>query len=96
MRSIISKNPFTSSIRESFKFISNEELEQKLSRAEQAFEIQRKRSIQERASMIKKLGDCIQERFKEASECVTFEMGKPITDAEAEVSKAIRFCKYYS
>lgn len=39
---------------------------------------------------------CIQERIKEVSEIITFEMGKPITDAENEVKKAISFCDYYS
>ena len=96
MRGIVSRNPYTGQLREAFKFISNQDLDAKLDRAEQGYAIQAKRSIQERAAIIKRVGDCIQERFKEASECVSFEMGKPITDAEGEVNKSIRFCKYYS
>jgi acyl-CoA reductase-like NAD-dependent aldehyde dehydrogenase len=71
-------------------------LDGKIKRAEQGFAIQKQRTIQERAQLIKKLGDCIQERFKEATETVTFEMGKPISDSEGEINKAIRFCKHYS
>ena len=67
MRNIISKNPFTGQIKETFKYITNQELDQKILRAASGFEIQKKRTIQERAQLIKKLGDCIQERFKEAT-----------------------------
>lgn len=81
MRAIVSKNPYTGQLRETFKYISYQDLDGKLDRAEQGYAIQVKRSIQERAAIIKRLGDCIQERFKEASEYVSFEMGKPITDA---------------
>lgn len=96
MRGIISKNPFTGQVRETFKFLTNQELEQKILKAQAGFEIQKRRTVQERAKIIANLGHCIQERFKEATETVTFEMGKPIADAEGEVNKAIRFCKYYS
>lgn len=45
VRAIVSKNPFTGQLRETFKFITNEELDHKLNRAEKAYEIQTKRTI---------------------------------------------------
>lgn len=67
MRNIVSKNPYTGQLRETFKYLTNQELDQKLQRADQAFQIQKKRTIQERASLIKNLGAAIQEKFKEAT-----------------------------
>ncbi len=81
MRNIISKNPFTGQIKETFKFLTPEELDQKILRAKQGYEIQRKRTVLERAQLIKRLGECLQDKFKEATETITFEMGKPITDS---------------
>lgn len=37
MRAIISKNPFTGKVRETINFISNQDLDAKLTRAEHAF-----------------------------------------------------------
>jgi hypothetical protein len=37
MRAIISKNPFTGQVRETFNFLSSEQLDEKLNRAEKAF-----------------------------------------------------------
>lgn len=96
MRKIISKNPYTGQLRETVNFLTNQELDAKIKRAEQGFEIQKKRTIQERASILGRLGDALQDKLKEASETITFEMGKTITEAEGEVNKTIRFCKYYS
>lgn len=96
MRRILSRNPFTAEVRQEFNYLSNAELDQKLDRAEKAYEVHSKRTILERAALIKRLGESIEKRFKDASECITWEMGKPITDSRGEVSKAIRFCKYYS
>lgn len=56
MRNIISKNPFTGQVRETFKFLTPEELDQKILRAKQGYEIQKKRTVLERAQLIKRLG----------------------------------------
>jgi succinate-semialdehyde dehydrogenase / glutarate-semialdehyde dehydrogenase len=60
-----------------------------------AFEIQKRRTLEERAAIIKKMGQVIDSRLKEISETITFEMGKPIVDAEAEVKKVVSFCNHY-
>lgn len=81
MRGIVSKNPFTGEIKNAYKFLTREELKAKLDRSNAAFEIQRKRPLQERAALIKRVGEEIGARMKEFSEIMTFEMGKPIVDA---------------
>ena len=82
MRNIVSRNPFTGQVRAPIPFITDKELHDKMERAASAFEVQKKRSLEERASMIKKLGQIIDHRKKEISEAITWEMGKPIADAE--------------
>ncbi len=52
MRKILSKNPFTGQIREQFDFITNENLHAKIVKAAEGFEVQKKRSIKERAHII--------------------------------------------
>lgn len=56
MRTIVSRNPYTGQVDEIVKFISNEELHEKLERSAAAFKIHRNRTIQERAQLIKNLG----------------------------------------
>ena len=59
MRQIISKNPFTGQVKGTFPFLSNQELTEKLDRSARAFEIQKKRTLEERASIITKVGQVI-------------------------------------
>lgn len=96
MRKIISHNPYTGEIRKTFDFLTNEQLTAKLNEAAEAFEIQKRRTVQERAQIIKRVGECMQERIKEIAETITYEMGKPIVQSEKEVQKSIYFCNYYA
>ena len=59
MRRILSRNPFTAEVRQEFNYLSNAELGQKLDRAEKAYEVHSKRTILERAALIKRLGESI-------------------------------------
>ena len=67
MRNIVSRNPFTGQIRPPIPFITDKELHAKMERSAQAFEVQKKRTLEERAAMIKKLGQVIDHRKKEIS-----------------------------
>lgn len=52
MRKILSKNPFNGHIRKEYDYLTKEQLEAKIKKAEEGFAIQGKRSIQERARLI--------------------------------------------
>ena len=56
MRRIISKNPFTGQIRKEYDYLTNQQLEEKIKRAEEGFTVQGKRTIQERAKLIANMG----------------------------------------
>lgn len=56
MRKIISRNPFTGQIRKEYDYLTNQQLEEKIKRAEEGFAVQGKRTIQERAKLIANMG----------------------------------------
>ena len=64
MRKIQSTNPFTGELKQTFDFISNEELSAKIQRASQGYELHRSRSYEDRAAMLIKLGKVIERRFQ--------------------------------
>jgi acyl-CoA reductase-like NAD-dependent aldehyde dehydrogenase len=52
MRRIISKNPFTGQIRKEYNYLTNQQLEEKIKKAEEGFAVQGKRTFTERAKLI--------------------------------------------
>jgi 1-pyrroline-5-carboxylate dehydrogenase len=55
-----------------------------------------RRSAQERAEFVHRIGDLIAERKLEISAWMTLEAGKNWGEAEADVAEAIDFCRYYA
>ena len=72
MRRIISKNPFTGEIRKEYDFITKDELDKKILKAEEAFKIQAKRTIQERAKIIGNLGKVFSSNDRKIAEMITY------------------------
>jgi succinate-semialdehyde dehydrogenase/glutarate-semialdehyde dehydrogenase len=92
----ISRNPFTGELFAEFENDSFESIERKLSQSEAAYKKWKKLQIKERAAFFTKLSVKIRARVKEISELISFEMGKPISEAIAEVNKCAVLCEYYS
>lgn len=55
-----------------------------------------RRTAEDRAGMIHRVGDIIAERRFEFASWQTFEAGKNWAEAEADVAEAIDFCRYYA
>ncbi|NHZ70543.1 MAG: L-glutamate gamma-semialdehyde dehydrogenase [Proteobacteria bacterium] len=55
-----------------------------------------RRTAEERAGVIHRVGDLIAERTFEFAAWQTFEAGKNWAEAEADVAEAIDFCRYYA
>ena len=72
MRKIISKNPLTGELRQTFDFVTNEELKAKIDKSAKAFQIHSNKPFEERQKSIKNLGVIIERRFKEITEMITF------------------------
>ena len=76
--------------------ISVSQAEQALNAAREAFKDWKKTPATERARIIRKAGDLMEERRHELSAWICVEVGKVLQQADAEVSEAIDFCRYYA
>ncbi len=76
--------------------ISVEQAETAIQAAKTAFPTWRKTPVKERAGILRKAADLMEKRRAELAAWVVFEVGKALKEADAEVSEAIDFCRYYA
>ena len=76
--------------------ISVEQAEQAMQAAKAAFPGWKKTPAKQRADILRKAGDLMEERRAELSAWMVLEVGKPVKEADGEVSEAIDFCRYYA
>ncbi|MBF2069613.1 L-glutamate gamma-semialdehyde dehydrogenase [Fischerella thermalis] len=75
---------------------SVEQAEQAMQAAKAAFPSWRKTPVQQRAGILYKAADLMEQRRAELAAWIVLEVGKPVREADAEVSEAIDFCRYYA
>ncbi|MBP9762299.1 NAD-dependent succinate-semialdehyde dehydrogenase [Patescibacteria group bacterium] len=92
---LISKNPTTEEVFGTFPELTDEQLAAKLALAETTFNIWSQTPLEERLVPMKRLSALFRERAPELGKLATLEMGKPITQAIAEVEKCSLACDYY-
>ncbi|MEH2152933.1 L-glutamate gamma-semialdehyde dehydrogenase [Nostoc sp.] len=76
--------------------ISVEQAEQAMQAAKAAFPGWKKTPAKQRADILRKAGDLMELRRAELSVWIVLEVGKPVKEADGEVSEAIDFCRYYA
>jgi RHH-type transcriptional regulator, proline utilization regulon repressor / proline dehydrogenase / delta 1-pyrroline-5-carboxylate dehydrogenase len=76
--------------------ISVEQAEQAMQAAKAAFPGWKKTPAKQRADILRKAGDLMEQRRDELSAWIVVEVGKPVKEADGEVSEAIDFCRYYA
>ncbi|MDF5734677.1 MULTISPECIES: L-glutamate gamma-semialdehyde dehydrogenase [unclassified Nostoc] len=76
--------------------ISVEQAEQAMQAAKAAFPGWKKTPAKQRADILRKAGDLMKLRRAELSAWMVLEVGKPVKEADGEVSEAIDFCRYYA
>lgn len=76
--------------------ISVEQAEQAMQAAKAAFSNWRRTPVRERAGVLLKCAQLMEQRRAELSAWIVLEVGKPVREADAEVSEAIDFCRYYA
>jgi succinate-semialdehyde dehydrogenase/glutarate-semialdehyde dehydrogenase len=89
-------NPATEEVGETYERHGEVEVDGILSEADETFESWSARRIQERESMLAEAADVLRDRKREYAETMTREMGKPVTQAVAEVEKCAWVCDYYA
>ncbi len=75
---------------------SLEDVDQAMAVAYRAFAQWNAKPAEERAILIEKLGDTLEENYDELLSLCVYEAGKTIPDAVAEIREAIDFCRYYA
>ena len=80
-------NPATEELIAEYPYISDDELNQKLDSADNAFHTWRKTSFADRAKYISAVAEDLLKNKAEYGRTMTLEMGKPLKQAIAEVEK---------
>jgi succinate-semialdehyde dehydrogenase/glutarate-semialdehyde dehydrogenase len=89
-------NPATDETVETYEPATAADVEDALSRADEAFDAWRDRPIRERETHLERVAELLRERTDEYAELMTREMGKPIAQARAEVEKCAWGCEHYA
>ena len=93
---IASVNPATGEILKAFEPYDHAEIERRLALAHKAYSSYRRTSFEERARLVRAMADVLESDQARIAETMTLEMGKPITQAHAEVTKCVGVLRYYA
>jgi succinate-semialdehyde dehydrogenase/glutarate-semialdehyde dehydrogenase len=93
---ITSVNPATDEILASFEPHTSEQVDEALGQAQDAFLAWRGRSFAERAVPMHRLAAILRERADRYAKLMSLEMGKPVTEARAEIEKCAGGCDFYA
>ena len=76
--------------------ISTEQAEQALKAAKAASPAWQRTPVRERAGVLRKAAELMEARRYELAAWICLEVGKVLPEADAEVSEAVDFCRYYA
>jgi succinate-semialdehyde dehydrogenase/glutarate-semialdehyde dehydrogenase len=93
---IASINPATGETLRAFQELGAAAIEEKIAAAARAFRTHRQSSFSERAAILRKAADLLEQEVDAFARIITLEMGKPIGSARDEVRKCAVGCRYYA
>jgi succinate-semialdehyde dehydrogenase/glutarate-semialdehyde dehydrogenase len=93
---IATVDPTTGETVQKFEPHDRSEVERRLGRAQQAFELLGTTSFAQRAGWLQTAADLLEADLDATAELLVTEMGKPIAQAEAEVAKCARAMRFYA
>ncbi|MGP4047284.1 NADP-dependent succinic semialdehyde dehydrogenase [Streptomyces sp. 2A115] len=93
---IATVNPANGETLKTYDALGAEEIEHRLATAEAAFRTYRKASYADRARLLDKAADLLDEDQQDTARLMTTEMGKPVTQARAEVAKCAKAMRWYA
>lgn len=91
-----STNPYTGKVVAEFATLTDKELEEKMEKAERAFQTWSKTSFEYRADIIRKAADIVMERREELATYNTIETGKLFTISCWELNMVADIFRYYA
>jgi succinate-semialdehyde dehydrogenase/glutarate-semialdehyde dehydrogenase len=93
---IASINPATGETLKTFDALNEQQLEEKLRRAFKAFRNHSPATFAERAQLMLRAAEILENEKQEFARTMTLEMGKPIKGAVQEIEKCAWVCRYYA
>ncbi len=92
----ISINPYTGEKLFEFTSLTSEQLDEKISQADDTYRSWKKTTFEHRAELMQNVAKLLKEKKQGYAEIITQEMGKPISQAVAEIEKCAWVCEYYA
>ncbi len=89
-------NPATNEVIKEYKEHSDNEVKQILEQADIEYKKWRQTDFAHRAKLMHKAADILRDKKEEYGKLISMEMGKPVTEAKAEVEKCAWVCDYYA
>ncbi|MFT5754804.1 MAG: succinate-semialdehyde dehydrogenase/glutarate-semialdehyde dehydrogenase, partial [Flavobacterium sp.] len=89
-------NPYNNQEVGEYTALTEEELKMKLDKSQAAFTSWSNVPLAKRCQLIKKAGQVLRDNTEEYATMITLEMGKPIKESRAEISKCALVCDYYA
>ncbi|MDQ1639333.1 MAG: succinate-semialdehyde dehydrogenase / glutarate-semialdehyde dehydrogenase [Pyrinomonadaceae bacterium] len=93
---IASINPTTGETLKTFEPLTKAQIEEKLQRASDVFQVYRETTFAERAAMMTRAAEILETEKHDLARIMTLEMGKPIKGAVGEAEKCAWVCRYYA
>lgn len=93
---IKSINPYNQEIVYEVAEFDRKDIENAIDKADAQYAIWKEIPFSERSALMKAAGQELRKNAREYAEVITLEMGKPITQALAEVEKCAALCDYYA
>ncbi|MGW0283184.1 NADP-dependent succinic semialdehyde dehydrogenase [Streptomyces sp. NPDC003236] len=93
---IATVNPANGETLKTYEAMGEEELERRLQLAEATFRTYRTTTFAERATMMNRAADLLEEDQREIGRVMTTEMGKPVAQARAEAAKCAKAMRWYA
>ncbi|MCP2044741.1 NAD-dependent succinate-semialdehyde dehydrogenase [Pontibacter sp. HSC-36F09] len=89
-------NPATNEVIKTFQAHTADQVEQKLKAADIAFQQWKNIGFEERARLMNRCAEILEQEAEKYGRIITLEMGKPVKDSVAEVQKCAKVCRYYA
>lgn len=89
-------NPFNGNEVGKYTSLTHEELTEKLDNCSSIFASWRETPFAERSRLMKKAGQELRENIDIYAKMITLEMGKPISESRAEITKCAGVCDFYA
>lgn len=93
---IATVNPANGETLKTYEAMGEEEIERRLQLAEATFRTYRTTTFDERARLMRKAADLLDEDQQDIARVLTTEMGKPIQQARAEAAKCAKAMRWYA